>query len=430
MRWALPLAIGAIGILYQIIVGEALEDSDSGRLEHVVDLVLFGLVNPALAFWGWTVVARARQAERVLAAINIASPDAFIRLDPDGRIEFWSRQAEILLGYSAKQANGRTLGELLGPQGEPAWLRLRDLVRRSGLVRGQEAAFRTCSGGEIQAELSASPLRHDAGRPPGMLVVLRDISRPGGKKERTERRPTENRRPTALAKAEREQAECMPSELLSFAAHEIRAPLGNIQAATERMVAGCDEISPACQRMFGLINGQLGHANELVRSVLCAANIEAGKLVLHKEPMPVLAAIQEAVHAMRFVADSRPVRLSVSADLPPVDADRERVVAVLRNLLGNADKYTPPGAEIIITAEASAGCVTLRVRDNGSGLPAANLEKIFDKCYRGPEARGVDGYGLGLYICRQVVAAHGGRIWAENHPRAGAVFSFTLPLAR
>ena len=430
LRWAMPLAIGAMGVLYQTVVGEALEDGDSGRLEHAVDLVLFGVVNPALAFWGWTVVARARQAERLLAAINIASPDAFIRLGPEGRIEFWSRQAEVFLGYSARQANGRTLGELLGPQGDPAWLRLRDMMRRSGLARGQEAVLRTRSGGEIPVELSASPLRDDAGRAQGMLVVVRAISRRGERAEIIDQHRTGNAKQLAGASAEREQAECARFELLSFASHEIRGPLGNIRAATERMVAGCDEISPACQRMFGLIHGQLGHADELVRSVLCAANIEAGKLVLHKEPMSVTAAMQEVVQAMQAVGNSRPVRLSVSADLPAADADRERVVAVLRNLVGNADKYTPPGAEIILAAEASAGGVTLRVRDNGSGLPAGNLETIFDKCYRGPEARGVDGYGLGLYICRQVVVAHGGRIWAENHARGGAVFSFTLPAAQ
>lgn len=431
--WTIPLAIGAIGILYQIIVGDVLEGSGNERIEHAVDLILFGVVNPAVAFWAWTLVARARQTEHVLAAINIASPDAFIRLDPGGRIGFWSRQAEVLLGYSARQANGRTMGELLGPQGEPAWLRLRDMVRRSGLARGQEAVCRTRSGGEIPVELSASPVRDDAGRLRGMLVILRDISRRG---ERTKmidqlnRHLGENVEQLARANAEREQAECMQFELLSFASHEIRGPLGNIRAATERMYSGCDEVSPTCRRMFGLVNGQLGHVDELVRSVLGAANVEAGKLVLHKEPTSVVAAMQEAVQAMKSGSDSRPVRVSASPDLPPVDADRERVVTVLRNLLGNADKYSPPEAEIILAAEASNGFVTLRVRDNGPGLPADNLERIFDKCYRGPEARGVEGYGLGLYICRQVIAAHGGRIWAENHSQGGAMFSFTLPIAQ
>ncbi len=302
-------------------------------------------------------------------------------------------------------------------------------VRRSGLVRGQEAAFRTRSGAEIPVELAASALREDSGRP-GMLIVLRDGRRPGGHVAGGGQPPAESAHPLAPAKAEPGEAERARFELLSFAAHEIRGPLGNIRAAADRMVAGCDAINPACQRMFGLIDGQLGQANELVRSVLCAANIEAGKLVLHREPMPVLAAVQEAVRAMQAVADSRPVRLAVPPDLPPVDIDRERIVAVLRNLLGNADKYTPRGAGIVVTAEAGTGGVTLRVRDHGAGLSEADLERAFDKCHRGTAVRRVDGYGLGLYICREVVAAHGGRIWAENHPGGGAVFSFTLPIAQ
>lgn len=430
--WVVSLAIGAIGVLYQIILGEVLEESGSRSLEHAMDLILFGVVNPALAFWGWSVVARARQTERLLAAINVAFPDAMIRLDREGRIEFWSVQAEVLLGYSAKQANGRTPGELFGPPGVPVWLRLRDMVRSSGLVRGQQAVCRTLDGADIPVELSASPVRDDVGRPQGMLIVLRDISGRGdhtGMIGHLNQRLKENVEQLARANAEREKAKCMQLELVSFASHEIRGPLGNIRAATERMYRECDEVSPICQRMFGLIDRQLGHVDELVRSVLGAASIEAGKLVLHKEPMSVMAAMREVVQAMSAVNNSRPIRLSVSMDLPPVDADRERVVAVLRNLLGNADKYTPPGAEIILTAEASTGYVTLRIKDDGPGLPGDDLERIFDKCFRGPAARGIDGYGLGLYICRQVVAAHGGRIWAENDPTGGAVFSFTLPIA-
>lgn len=433
LRWVVPLAIGAIGVLYQVIVGQVLQEGGGGRLEHAVDMILFGIVIPALVFWAWTVITRARQAEHLLAAINIASQDAFVRLDPEGRIRFWSRQAEIILGFSARQANGRTLGELLGPQGEPSWLRLRDMVQRSGLVRGQEAVWRSRSEQEIPVELCASPVLDDAGRHRGMLIILHDISR---RAERTQmidqlnQRLTENVELLAHANAQCEQAERMQFELVSFASHEIRGPLGNIRSATERMHSGCDEISANCQRMVGLIKRQLEQVDELVRSMLGAANIEAGKLVLHKEPISVMAAMQEVVDAMTAEKDARPIRLSVVADLPLADADRNRVVGVLRNLLVNADKYTPAGAEIILSAEAGDRYMTLRVRDKGPGLFVDDLEKIFDKRYRGPETIGVEGYGLGLYICRQVVAAHGGRIWAENDPGGGAVFSFTLPLAQ
>src|SRR5690349_8167444 len=94
LRWVVPLAIGVIGVLYQVIVGQVLQEG-GGRLEHAIDMILFGIVIPALVFWAWTVITRARQAEHLLAAINIASQDAFVRLDPEGRIRFWSRQAEI-----------------------------------------------------------------------------------------------------------------------------------------------------------------------------------------------------------------------------------------------------------------------------------------------------------------------------------------------
>jgi K+-sensing histidine kinase KdpD len=106
------------------------------------------------------------------------------------------------------------------------------------------------------------------------------------------------------------------------------------------------------------------------------------------------------------------------------------VAEVLANLLDNADKYSPPQKEVIIEVRADQTEVTLSVRDFGPGLSPTDLERVFDKFQRtdGSDSQAVYGYGLGLYICRRLVEAQGGRIWAENHPNGGAVFSFALPV--
>ncbi len=113
-------------------------------------------------------------------------------------------------------------------------------------------------------------------------------------------------------------------------------------------------------------------------------------------------------------------------------ADRDRVAEVLANLLDNADKYSPPQAEITIETSADDTAVTLSVCDAGPGLPASALERIFDKFYRvdTSDSQVAYGYGLGLYICRRLVEAQGGRIWAENLRGGGAMFSFSLPVAQ
>ncbi|HEX9180264.1 MAG TPA: ATP-binding protein [Burkholderiales bacterium] len=433
LRWAVPLAIGAIGVSYQIHIGAGFEGHAGGSLEHLIDLFLFGVVNPALAFWGWTVVARARQAEHLLTAINIAAPDAFVRVGPDGRIGFWSRRAEVLLGYSARHAKGRALWELLGPEVEPLWLQLRDMVHRSGLVRGREAIFRGDNGRVIRVELAASPVLDDAGRSRGMMLVLHDLSGRSDRREIIEqlnRRLTEKVLELARANAELDQANRSRADLLSLALHEVRAPLAGIAGATERIQSACDSPTATCSRMLGVVRGQVGRLEKFAGQVLKAAQIEAGTLVLEREPTTVAAIVEPVVQSFRAGNPERPLRVAGASDLSPVYADRDCMAQVLCNLLGNADKYSPPGGVIEIEAGEEGRQIRVSVRDHGSGLSAEALERAFDKFYRAhtPETRAACGHGLGLYISRQIVLGHGGEIRAENHPGGGAVFSFTIPV--
>lgn len=433
LRWAVPLSIGAIGVSYQTLIGAGFEGHGGGHLEHAVDLFLFGMVNPALAFWGWTVVARAREAGHLLDAIHIASPDAFIRLDPDGRIVFWGRQAEFLLGHSSGHANGRTLEELLAPADDAAWLRLWEMVRSSGLVRGQEVVCRSRNGGEIPVELSASPILDVAGRPRGVLVILRDIS---GRSERTaliaelNRRLNEKLQQLERANADLEQANRSRADLLSLALHEVRAPLAGIAGAAEKIESGCDKPTSSCTRMLGVVRGQVSRLEGFAGQVLKAAQIEAGSLVLEREPTTVAAIVEQVMQHFRAGNPARRVQVAVPRDLPPVYADRDCMAQVLCNLLGNADKYSPPDGDIEIEAGEEGRQIRVSVHDHGPGLSAEALARAFDKFYRAHtrETRAACGHGLGLYISREIVLGHGGDIRAENHPAGGAVFSFTIPV--
>jgi K+-sensing histidine kinase KdpD len=106
------------------------------------------------------------------------------------------------------------------------------------------------------------------------------------------------------------------------------------------------------------------------------------------------------------------------------------VAEVLSNLLDNADKYSPPGQPVVVDVRAEQSEVTVSVADRGRGLPPGVVDRVFDKFYRGDnsDSQAVYGYGLGLYVCRRLIEAQGGRIWAENGPQGGAVFSFALPV--
>ena len=197
------------------------------------------------------------------------------------------------------------------------------------------------------------------------------------------------------------------------------------------MGTDCGAINLTCHRMFSVVNEQTERLDILVRDVLNAERLEAGELVLQTEPISVLPVVRQVAEQMRTRSTHRPLQLPTKPGLPLVLADRDRVAEVLTNLLDNADKYSPAGAPVAIEVRADQVEVTVAVRDEGRGLPSGSLEHVFEKFYRADnsDSQPAYGYGLGLYVCRRLIEAHGGRIWAENAPHGGAVFSFTLPVA-
>jgi two-component system sensor histidine kinase KdpD len=179
--------------------------------------------------------------------------------------------------------------------------------------------------------------------------------------------------------------------------------------------------------MLVILNQQVERLDRLVRDVLNAARIESGDLRLHPEPISVLPVIGQVVEQMRARAQGRMIKIPDTPGLPLVYADRDRMAEALVNLLDNADKYSPLGKDIVIEVRADEVEVVTSIRDHGSGLPENDLERVFEKFYRTDSSDSQDayGYGLGLYVCRLLVEAQGGRIWAENHPHGGR--SFHLP---
>jgi two-component system sensor histidine kinase KdpD len=157
--------------------------------------------------------------------------------------------------------------------------------------------------------------------------------------------------------------------------------------------------------------------------------LESGAVQLRKELHPPEEVIGAALGRLGKRLTGRRVTTKVPSDLPLVPMDDVLIEQVLLNLLDNAVKYTPPGSPIEIIATATDQNLTIEVADRGPGLPAGDVEKVFEKFYRVDRAA-AGGAGLGLAICRGIVQAHGGRIWAQNLPGGGVAFLFTLPLGR
>ena len=458
LRWALPIAIGLAAVLYEIGPGRWIHDAYGARDYFDLDILFYATIAPAMAFLVLTYINRwlddkeraeqlARASQERLASVTTASADAILSLDTAGRIESWNQGAEQMFGYAAAHILGQPLTRLLGG-GEAAEVTLRwlmDEVRRAGSIRGYELTARNAAEHDVDVELTMTNLASEANPALGLSLILRDVTDRkrrlaeiqrlnAGLSEQVAERTrelAEKVEQLARANAELHKLDQTRSEFVSLVSHQIRAPLTNIRGAVERMGTDCGAINLTCHRMFSVVNEQTERLDILVRDVLNAERLEAGELVLQTEPISVLPVVRQVAEQMRTRSTHRPLQLPTKPGLPLVLADRDRVAEVLTNLLDNADKYSPAGAPVAIEVRADQVEVTVAVRDEGRGLPSGSLEQVFEKFYRADnsDSQPAYGYGLGLYVCRRLIEAHGGRIWAENAPHGGAVFSFTLPVA-
>jgi len=200
--------------------------------------------------------------------------------------------------------------------------------------------------------------------------------------------------------------------------------------AVENMQNSCPAMTEVCSRMFVVLRDQASRLNRLVSDVLSAASLEAGDFALQLEPVSLMPVLRQAVDQIA-ARGGRQTSIPYAPVLPLVMADRDRLTEVLLNLLDNAYKYSPRGAEVAIDVRPTETEVIVTVIDSGTGLPPADLLRVFDKFYRadaGDDQRSY-GYGLGLHICQLLIEAQHGRIWAVNRSEGGAAFSFAIPVA-
>jgi two-component system sensor histidine kinase KdpD len=225
------------------------------------------------------------------------------------------------------------------------------------------------------------------------------------------------------------QAERLRSSLLSSVSHDLRTPLAVITGAASALAEPSSEPTPEARRELSqTIHEEAQRLNRLVRNLLDMTKITSGAMKVAKTWQPLEEVLGAVLDRMNEALAGRPVDVRLPKDLPPVPIDAILIEQVLINILENAAKYTPKGSGLEISAEKTDGVVVVAVADRGPGVPREHLEEIFEKFYRLPQEGDGGGAGLGLAICRGIVEAHGGRIWAENRDGGGAVFRFSIPI--
>ncbi|MFI5274276.1 MAG: GAF domain-containing protein, partial [Ktedonobacterales bacterium] len=259
---------------------------------------------------------------------------------------------------------------------------------------------------DITVQCSFAPIRDASGAITGAVAVATDISE--------------------LYRLERQK-----EEFLSVASHELKTPLTTLKILTQLTHKRLEKLDLLEAGHAQRMERAIWRMERLIGDLLDVTRIDSGKLALHLDECDLVALCREAA-AEQMEATERVVTLALPEQPVMVRIDVERIEQVLTNLLSNALKYSPPGSPVALQLTTSGDTVVVAVLDEGGGIPASALPQLFERFYRVPGVQvqsgsGV-GMGLGLFITREIIARHGGRIWAESAVGSGSRFAFTLPL--
>ena len=359
-----------------------------------------------LVFRDVTRTRRAIEARLYLAAIVDSTDDAIIGETLDGRIASWNRGAERLYGYTADEIVGKPLS-LLEPADHPAEIEsLTARLRKGELVERLETQRIRKDGKVLDVSLTISPVIDEDGEVIGASKIARDI---------TAQREEERRR----------------TEFLALLAHELRNPLAPLRNGLQIMALAEDDPETVADAR-GAMERQVQHLIRLVDDLLDISRITQGKLTLRKEIVSLTDLISHALDICRPAVSQDRHELLVTIPEEPVflEVDVTRVSQILCNLLTNAAKYSEPETPIELAIRAEPQAIEIRIRDHGIGIPAHELENVFNMFMQVDRSleRSRGGLGVGLAIVKRLAELHGGSVEAHSEgPGRGSVFIVRLP---
>jgi len=405
----LPLQIGGkwVGLIYIL---RPLKAPAFSKAEQPILAAFAG--QAAIAVQNARLVHLVAEEKRRVEAVLEGSAEGIMSIDAERRILGFNAAMEKLTGHSREEVLGKECWRVLSPrdwEGNPLCNRqcpMLALAESSGRSFEQQGKIKARDGRDAEVAMVYSIVRSPEGQPLNAVVNVRDISR---------LREIENLRST----------------FLSMLGHELQTPLAIIKGYTstlarndgrwdeDRVREGLGVIEEECDRLSKVMNG-----------LLIASRIEAGALVLQREPVHLPSLAGKVVRKLQPVTTIHTFEVDFGPDFPAVAGDPARIEDVLTNLVDNAMKYSPSGGKITVAGEVSDGHVAVTVSDQGIGIPLRDVERVFERFYRVDSSlvQKVRGAGLGLYICKYIVEAHGGRIGVTSEVGKGSQFTFTLPL--
>jgi two-component system phosphate regulon sensor histidine kinase PhoR len=322
--------------------------------------------------------------------------DAVVAVDAEGRVTFANRAVEPLLQRRPQEAVGNPFVWVM-PEDQVVQA-LRDArqtgERRSLVIERPKGHF---------LQVSAAPIA--GGGDWVALVVFHDV---------TEAKRVEDTR----------------RDFIANVSHELRTPLASIKSVVETLQSGALDDKVVAQDFLSRADAEVDRLVQMVTELLELSRLESGQAPLARERVDVGQMLGAAVERMLPQAERKGLALTleVASGLPPIVGDAQRLEQATVNLLDNAIKFTPEGGSVKVSARAADDAVRVEVEDNGVGISAEKLPRIFERFYKVDRARGDRGTGLGLAVVKHTIEAHGGTISARSEEGRGSTFTFTLPV--
>ena len=343
-----------------------------------------------------SVISRLSSERDTLSAVLETMADGVVVTDLGGRVSLYNPAARDLLGIRADRVEG---------------VRLLELVRDNEIHQLLTSCQEDKSRHEAEVSLIlprrylsaiATPLDNNE----GVLLTLHDLTR-------------------------MRQVETSQLEFVSNVSHELRNPMASIKAMVETLESGAVNDSQVALDFLSRMRGDVDRMNGLVNDLLELSRMESGQFKIDAEPMALAPLLHAVTNQFTETAAAQEVDVGeeLAENLPSVMGDGEKLTQIFVNLLENSLKFTPPGGEILIRAQAQDEHVQIVLKDTGIGVAPQHLPHIFERFYKVDRSRRDSGTGLGLSIVKQLVEAHGGRITVESKEGEGCAFTFTLPRA-
>lgn len=352
--------------------------------------------NAMTAQLGKQIQALEAERSRSAAVLEVMSDGALI-LDEDGKVQLINHAAESMFSLNRTDAVGRSLIEnLRDHQIYELWQSCRSRDETQSTV--VEIPGRT-----LYLHCIATPL--GKALPGSILLLFQNLTR-------------------------LRRLETVRQDFVSNISHELRTPLASLKALTETLQEGALDDPPAARAFLGRMETEVDALTQMVEELLELTRIESGQTPLRLAPTLPESLLRAAMKRLGVQAERAGLILEIDCheNLPPVLVDERRLEQVLVNLLHNAIKFSPNGGVIQLSAHQVGDKIAFQVADNGAGIPAEELPRIFERFYKTDRARAGGGTGLGLAIARHLVEAHGGKIWAESVEGKGSKFIFTIPI--